>query len=104
MLSKVTIEKNDKELLLDILSRYPYRFYVYGSRAKGRSKRYSDIDICYFEDIPHSELYEIKEALDESNITIKVDLVAVAELSQEFFKTIEKDLVELTDNKKLKRL
>ena len=95
MKNKIVIDENDKKLLLGILSKYPYRFYVYGSRVKGRSKRYSDIDICYFDDIPPIELYEIKEAVEESNLTIKVDLVAVAELSKEFFKAIEKDLVEI---------
>lgn len=100
MKNKIVIDKNDKKLLLDILSRYPYRFYVYGSRVKGHSKRYSDIDICYFEDIPSLEVFEIKESLDESNLSIKVDLVAVAELSKEFFKTIEKDLVELIAGRK----
>ena len=95
MRNKIVIDENDKKLLLGILSKYPYRFYVYGSRVKGCSRRYSDIDICYFEDIPSLELHEIKESLDESNLTIKVDLVAVAELSKEFFKAIEKDLVEI---------
>jgi len=99
MHNKIEIDKKDKEVLLDILSKYPYRFYVYGSRVKGYSKRYSDIDICTLDNITSNEIYKIKEALEESNITIKVDLVSVAELSKEFFKAIEKDLVELEINK-----
>jgi len=95
MVEKIVIDEKDKKLLLKILSKYPYRFYVYGSRVKGCSRRYSDIDICYFDNIPTLELYKIKEELEESNITIKVDLVAISELSKEFFKAIEKNLVEL---------
>ena len=95
MENKIVIDENDERLLSEILSKYPYRFYVYGSRVKGCSRRYSDIDICYFDDISTLELHEIKEALDESNLTIKVDLVAVSELSRKFFKAIEKDLVEM---------
>lgn len=98
MHSKIEIDKNDKEVLLDILSKYPYRFYVYGSRVKGSSKRYSDIDICTLDNITSKEIYAIKEALEESNITIKVDLVSVAELSKEFFRNIKKDLIELGPN------
>ena len=96
MENKIVIDESDKKLLLGILSKYPYRFYVYGSRVKGRSRRYSDIDICYFDDIPSIELYEIKEAIEESNLTIKVDLAAVSELSGKFFKAIKKDLVEMS--------
>ncbi len=96
MQNKIVLDKNDKKLLMDILSSYRYRFYVYGSRVKGCSQRYSDIDICYFDDIPSGKLYEITEALEESNLTIKADLVAVSELSQEFFNMIKDDLVELT--------
>lgn len=99
MTNKITLDEDDKKLLLEILSRYPYYFYVYGSRVKGCSKRYSDIDICYFDDIPRDKVYEIIEALEESNITIKVDLVAISDLSKEFFKMIEKDLVELKDDR-----
>lgn len=95
MNNKIDIDENDKELLSNILSKYPYRFYVYGSRVKGHAKKYSDIDICTLDNITSVELYEIKEELEESNITIKVDLLSVAELSKEFFKAIEKDLVEL---------
>jgi predicted nucleotidyltransferase len=80
---------------------YKETFLIYIVQLLGsRPKIYSDIDICYFEDIPSLELHEIKESLDESNLTIKVDLVAVAELSKEFFKAIEKDLVELIAGRK----
>jgi predicted nucleotidyltransferase len=99
MTNKIILDKGDKKLLLDILSSYPYHFYVYGSRVKGRSRRYSDIDICYFDNIPSAKVYEIIEAIEESNLTITVDLVAVSDLSKEFFKTIEKDLVELKNDK-----
>ncbi|RZI47675.1 nucleotidyltransferase domain-containing protein [Rickettsiales endosymbiont of Peranema trichophorum] len=95
MNNKIVIDENDRKVLLDIFSKYPYRFYVYGSRVKGCSRRYSDIDICYFDDIPSIELFEIKEALEESNLTIKVDLLPVSELSSKFFKAIEKDLIEM---------
>ena len=99
MKNKIILDDDDKKLLLEILSGYPYHFYVYGSRVKGSSRRYSDIDICYFDNIPSEKAYEIIELLEESNLTIKVDLVAVSDLSKEFFKMIEKDLVELKDDR-----
>ncbi len=99
MHNEIKIDKKDLEELLDILSKYPYQFYVYGSRVKGYSRRYSDVDICTLDNITSNEIYEIKEALEESNITIKVDLVSVDELSTEFFKAIQKDLVELEINR-----
>ena len=46
------IEKKHLEIVPQILRKYPYQFYAYGSRVKGKSKKYSDLDLCYREEIP----------------------------------------------------
>lgn len=95
MPSRIDLSDWDREILYDILRKYPYKFYAYGSRVKGYARKYSDLDLCYFDDIPSMEAMELKWELEDSNITIKVSLVSVSEFSDSFFKSIEDDLVEV---------
>lgn len=95
MSSKIDLSDWDREILYDILGKYPYEFYAYGSRVKGYARKYSDLDLCYFDDIPSMEALEIKWALEDSNLTIKVSVVPVCNFSESFFKSIEKDLVKV---------
>ncbi|CAG8721015.1 6626_t:CDS:2 [Gigaspora margarita] len=56
--------------------KHPYSFYAYGSRVKGEARRLSDLDICYYDNIPLSTISEIKEEFEESNLPFEVELVA----------------------------
>ncbi|CAG8852651.1 40015_t:CDS:1, partial [Gigaspora margarita] len=47
------------EILKKILSKYPYQFYAYGSRVKGTARKFSDLDLCYQEQIPTRDITEI---------------------------------------------
>ena len=51
--------------------------YVFGSRAKGRAKRFSDLDLAVVTDQPMdgSALARLHEAFDDSDLPIMVDLV-----------------------------
>ncbi|MFV9856678.1 MAG: nucleotidyltransferase domain-containing protein, partial [Rickettsia aeschlimannii] len=57
-----------------ILGKYTYKFYAYDSRIKGNAKKFSDLDLCIMDDINYEVLLEIREALDESNISIHIDI------------------------------
>jgi len=46
------IESKHREIVQNILGKYPHKFYAYGSRAKGTAKKYSDLDLCFREKIP----------------------------------------------------
>jgi uncharacterized protein len=46
------MEIRHQEILRSILAKYPYKFYAYGSRVKNQAKEYSDLDLCYKEEIP----------------------------------------------------
>jgi uncharacterized protein len=46
------IENKHREIIHNILKKYPYKFYAYGSRVKGTARKYSDLDLCFQEDIP----------------------------------------------------
>ena len=92
------IQINEKHLriLKDILKNYPYKFYLFGSRAKGKSSKFSDIDICYKENIPDKTTIKIKFELEDSNLPFFVDLVYWNNMPENFQKQIEKDLIPLS--------
>ena len=90
------IEENHFRIIKNILKQYPYTFYAYGSRVKGTSRKFSDLDLCYRENIPVKIIGEIREKLEESNLPYRVDLVSWDDLSSRFKKLIEGDLFPVT--------
>ncbi|KLL01846.1 MAG: hypothetical protein MRERC_7c074 [Mycoplasmataceae bacterium RC_NB112A] len=64
----IEMESKDLRLLKQILPKYPYQFYAYGSRVKGTAREFSDLDLCYQEDIPSEIIYQIKEELEKSDL------------------------------------
>jgi uncharacterized protein len=90
---KIQIEDSDFIILKEILLKYPYKFYAYGSRVNGNSKRYSDLDIYCKEKM--KEIIELKMDLEDSNITIKVDVLDVDSCTSEFREIIKEELVEI---------
>ena len=92
---KIQIDKSDFTILKEVLLKYPYKFYAYGSRVSGNAKRYSDLDIYCKETMKEMDLIELKMDLEDSDITIKVDVLDVDSCSSEFREIIEQDLVEI---------
>ena len=91
----VTLEEKHLKILKSILKKYSYRFYIYGSRAKGKSRKYSDLDLCYREKIPTKIILDIREELEESDIPFRVDLVYWNDMPESFQKLIKKDLIQI---------
>lgn len=92
----VNIEEKHLKILRDILKKYPYTFYTYGSRATGKNRKFSDLDLCYKEKIPAKIILQLEEELDESDIPFRIDLVFWNDMSESFKELIEKDLIPLT--------
>ncbi len=92
----IDIEKKHLNIVKEILRKYPYIFYVYGSRAKKKARKNSDLDLCYKEQIPGKVISDIKEQFEESDLPFKVDLTSWENMSTTFQKLIEKDLTPLT--------
>lgn len=80
-------------IVCSILSKYPYKFYAFGSRARGNPKRLSDLDICFFDTIPDNVLIHIEEDFEESDLPYKVDIVDWNKSSDDFRELIKNDLV-----------
>jgi type I restriction enzyme S subunit len=71
------------------------RIWAFGSRATGRRvKRFSDLDLAIDGGpLPLKEAALLDEALDESRLPFKVDVVELAVLTPEFRARIEPEMV-----------
>jgi len=89
------LEKKHQQIVQQILNKYPYRFHVYGSRAKGTARKLSDLDLCYQQNIPESTVFQIEEEFKESDLPFLVELVNWKEMSSAFQELIKSDLIPL---------
>jgi predicted nucleotidyltransferase len=80
------------EIVDAILRQHPYKFFVFGSRAKGCAKDYSDLDLAYDANIPLSDLATIETAFNESDLPFSIDLIDLNIISAEFLANIQPDL------------
>jgi uncharacterized protein len=74
-MNNLQLENKHLKILQEILAKYPYKFYAYGSRVKGTAKKYSDLDLCYY-DVPSQEISKLREELTKSNLPFFVEVVA----------------------------
>jgi len=79
-----------KQLITEYLSECEIR--VFGSRIHGTAKPYSDIDIALkcSSPIDRRTMSRLKEALQESTLPIRVDVLDWESISEEFRGVIEK--------------
>lgn len=93
-----TIHVTPEELLIitKILKGYP-PCYVFGSRAKGTQKRFSDLDLCFKGNtpIPDAVIAELEEKFSESNLPFKVDIIDYHTISPSFRRVIEPQFIPL---------
>ena len=87
------LEEKHWKIIQQILSKYPYKFYAYGSRVKGMARKLSDLDICYYDNIPDAVVFQIEEEFKESDLPFLVELVAWKHMKPEFQEIIKEDLV-----------
>jgi len=87
------LEERHWQIIQQILSKHPYHFYAYGSRVKGDAWRLSDLDLCYYDDVPSKIICEMREEFAESNLPFEVELVNWKNMRPTFQKTIQKDLI-----------
>ncbi|MEY3197064.1 MAG: hypothetical protein RLZZ59_432 [Pseudomonadota bacterium] len=94
----INLEQKHKKIVLDILNKYPYSFYAFGSRTKNKAKPLSDLDLCFTEDIPIRVLSQIATDFEESDLPFKIDLLSWNDCSKEFKDIISTDLVCIKTN------
>lgn len=85
-----------KHVLSPLLSD-GFTIWLFGSRARGDYDKYSDVDLLVkghkskFREI----ISKIREDIEESNFSYKVDIVFVDDLATSYRKKVESELVEI---------
>lgn len=82
--------------IMDIVKKYKYDFYIFGSRARGNYKKSSDIDIAIDGKLTDKEEFYIRNDFDIINIPYTVDLVFVNKTEkQQLLNSIKKEGIKL---------
>jgi predicted nucleotidyltransferase len=90
------LAQRHREELVNILKRYvpEQNVWAFGSRATGKNLgRFSDLDLAVERTIQPSVRYDLKDALDESKLPIRVDLVELDRVDAAFAQRIRADFV-----------
>ena len=88
------ISEKEEKIIKEILSKYPYDFYYYGSRVKGDFTSSSDLDILT-DKIPYNTLEEISILFNKSKIPYVVNISQKFNMEEQFFNLIKNDLVKI---------
>ena len=98
---QIDLSSHDLNVVCKILKTYAsdYTVLAFGSRVKGNAKKYSDLDLAIMTQQPlsFSKMAILKEAFDESDLPIRVDVVDWTETSETFRKIIEQDKVVIQE-------
>jgi predicted nucleotidyltransferase len=86
------IEAKHRKIIIDIVQKYPYTFYIFGSRSKGKVRPLSDLDICVMEDVPNNIKVHMLDDFEESDLPFTVDIVYWNRLKEPFKNLIKNDL------------
>lgn len=83
-----------------LIGTYHARTWVFGSRARGDARPFSDLDILIEtqEPLAPSVLAEMRAALEDSNLPVKIDLVDLSTLAQSYRDQVLKERVEVSLN------
>ena len=85
-----------ENLVLKPLQRQGCTVFVFGSRARGDHGKFSDLDLLIEGEAPEGLLRSIKDALEDSNLPIKVDLVRARDLADSYRVSVEHDRVKVS--------
>lgn len=95
----IDLSPQEIEIVRTILRRHvPDRqVKVFGSRARGTARQYSDLDLVIMgaDPPPLGALASLAEDFTESDLPYKVDIVVWADISESFRRAIQQDAVAL---------
>lgn len=92
---KLEIEKRHLAIVKEILDVYSYGFFAFGSRVAGKSRKFSDLDLFFIDDIAENIVQKIEADFEESDLPFKVDLVNYNKLDQEFKRSIGENYMSI---------
>lgn len=94
----IDLDRDQLDLLHTILQRHiPGKtIWAYGSRATWKATETSDLDLAVFDCDP-MQIYDLKEALEESDLLISVDVIDWESIPDDFKESIRGKYVVLQD-------
>jgi predicted nucleotidyltransferase len=100
MTRTIDLQPEDLAILLPLLRAHlplETAVWVFGSRAAGTARRYSDLDLALEGEAPLDPdlLGRLSEALSESDLTIKVDVIDLRTVDPAFRRIIEREMIPL---------
>ncbi len=93
-------------LLLKLLQQFlpNVGVWVFGSRVKGSARPSSDLDLVVFaKSSQRSQVFALQEALEESNLPFRVDLLIWNEIPENFKSNIQSQFIELVPTQAVDR-
>lgn len=94
----IDLEEKYISFIKEVIFKYlqECKIYLFGSRAKGKARKYSDIDIAlnskYLDEII---LLKIKNEFENSTLPYEVDVLDLNNISESFKKHIIDNLTEI---------
>lgn len=99
MISKpFDILPNQQKLLMQLLQQFlpNVGVWAFGSRIKGQARATSDLDLVVFTPpSQRSSVFALQEALEESNLPFRVDILIWNEIPENFRTNIKNQYLEL---------
>lgn len=91
------ITSKEEEIIKNILKKYPYDFYYYGSRVKGDFQKSSDLDILLktSDDISFNIINSIELEFNNSPIPYIVNISNYKTMDKNFYNLIKNDLIKI---------
>ena len=98
----IDLQADHRRLILNILHAHlpqGSRAWVFGSRAMGRARRYSDLDLAIDagRQLTLDELAILTEAFSDSDLPYRVDVIDWRAIDQQWRQTIAAEGVALTE-------
>ena len=88
-----------RSIVLKSLKGYRANAYLFGSQATGKAYRYSDIDVAILplQPLPASLFFNLRDALEESDVIRNVDVVNLQEVDEFFYQRVMEEGVLWTE-------
>jgi predicted nucleotidyltransferase len=100
MTVRIDVSPEHRRIVLDLLAEYlpqGSEVWVFGSRATGRARRYSDLDLAIDAGrrLTSDEAATLREAFEESDLPYRVDVVDWHAIGDRFRRLVAPDRVAL---------
>lgn len=88
-----------ENIVVSPLKNWEVKVWIFGSRARGDFKEFSDIDLLYELpkdiELPDSFIFKIISEIEDSDLIYKIDLVNIADLAESYKSSVLKDRIAL---------